>query len=310
MFVDEAHNYKNIPIRTGLKNLRGINITGSLKCLDMLEKVRYVQSQNDGRGIVFATGTPLCNSISDAYAMQTYLFYDELQKRNLHLFDNWVKTFAKPEQVCEIDVDTSKFRVVHRFSKFFNLPELSKLFGEMTIFYSNASTELPSDIIYKEVAIKSSKTLKEYMLALCERTEKIRAKEVDKTKDNMLKVSIDGRKSALDLTLVGEIQPYDQTSKVVNCVQNVLNTYNNYKGCSQLIFCNYSTPRGDDFSVYKELKNQLVNCGIPAKEIAFVHSYKNEESKLRLYKMVNDGIVRVLIVQLLNWVLVQMCKQN
>ncbi len=295
LFVDEAHNYKNIPIRTALKNLRGINTTGSLKCLDMLEKVRYVQASNGGRGVVFATGTPLCNSISDAYAMQTYLFEEELQKRNLNQFDNWVKTFAQPEQVCEIDVDTSKFRVVRRFSKFFNLPELSKLFGEMTIFYSNASTELPSSINYKEVKVKSSKTLKDYMHALCERSEKIRAKEVDKSQDNMLKVSIDGRKSALDLTLVGEVQPYDNTSKVVHCVQNVLNTYNNYKGCSQLIFCDYSTPKGEDFSVYKEVKKQLINNGIPAKEIAFVHSCKNEESKLKLYKMVNDGLVRVLI---------------
>lgn len=295
LFLDEAHNYKNIPIRTGLRNLRGINTNGSLKCLDMLEKVRYVQSSNGGRGVVFATGTPLCNSISDAYAMQTYLFYDELQKRNLHQFDNWIKTFAKPEQVCEIDVDTSKFRIVNRFSKFFNLPELSKLFGEMTIFYSNASSELPTDINYKEVAIKASKTLKDYMLSLCKRTEKIRAKEVDKTKDNMLKVSIDGRKSALDLSLVGEVQPYDHTSKVVNCVQNVVNTYNSYTGCSQLIFCDYSTPKGEDFSVYKEIKSRLIQLGIPAKEIAFVHSYKKEESKLKLYKMVNDGLVRVLI---------------
>lgn len=295
LFLDEAHNYKNIPLRTALKNLRGINVNGSDKCLDMLEKVRCVQNQNGGRGVVFATGTPLCNSISDAYTMQTYLFHDELKKRQLDRFDNWVKTFARPEQVCEIDVDTSKFRFVHRFTRFFNLSELSKLFGEMTAFYSNEASELPTCAEYTQTIMSTSEVLKKYMHSLCDRAEAIRAKKVDKKEDNMLKITTDGRKAALDLTLVGEKQPYDGTSKVYRCVENVGRIYNEYAGCSQLVFCDYSTPKGEDFSVYRELKSRLVLLGINEKEIAFVHSCVNEESKLRLYEKVNKGEVRVLI---------------
>lgn len=295
LFLDEAHNYKNIPIRTALSDLRGINANGSGKCLDMLEKVRCVQSHNGGRGVVFATGTPLCNSMADAYTMQTYLYYDELKKRNLDRFDNWVKTFARPEQVCEIDVDTSKFRFVRRLTKFFNLAELSKLFGEMTAFYSNDESDLPSCPEYTQTVIKCSSALKKYMHTLCDRAEAIRAKKVDKTKDNMLKITTDGRKAALDLTLVGVKQPYDETSKIFNCVQNIIKIYDSYDGSSQLVFCDYSTPKGEDFSVYQEIKSRLVKEGVPEKEIAFVHSCKSEESKLRLYEKVNEGKVRVLI---------------
>lgn len=295
LFVDEAHNFKNIPLKTALKNLRGINTKGSAKCLDMLEKVRCVQNANGGRGVVFATGTPICNSLSDAFAMQTYLQYDLLLERHLDRFDNWVKTFARPEQVCEIDVDTSKFRFVHRFVKFFNLPELSKLFSESTAFYANNESDLPQFEDYNDEILHSSNQLKEYMQTLCERSEKVRAKEVDRSKDNMLKISIDGRKAALDLTLVGNEQPFDETSKIFRCVQNVMEIYRKYDGCSQLIFCDYSTPKGEDFSVYRELKNRLKDGGIPEKEIAFVHSCKSEETRLKLYENVNCGKVRVLI---------------
>lgn len=295
LFVDEAHNFKNIPLKTALKNLRGINTQGSKKCLDMLEKVRCVQMINGGRGVVFATGTPICNSLSDAFAMQTYLQYDLLHERHLDRFDNWVKTFACPEQVCEIDVDTSKFRFVNRFVKFFNLPELSKLFSESTAFYANNETDLPQFDDYNDEVLYTSSQLKEYMQTLCERSEKVRAKEVDRSKDNMLKISIDGRKAALDLTLVDSVQPYDETSKVFRCVKNVVDIYRKFDGCSQLIFCDYSTPKGEDFSVYRELKRRLIDSGIPENEIAFVHSCKSEETRLKLYENVNAGKVRILI---------------
>lgn len=295
LFVDEAHNFKNIPLRTALKNLRGINTAGSQKCVDMLEKVRCVQNANGGRGVVFATGTPICNSLSDAFAMQTYLQYDMLRERHLDRFDNWVKTFARPEQVCEIDVDTSKFRFVNRFVKFFNLPELSKLFSESTAFYANSESDLPQFDDYNDEVLHESIELKSYMQTLCGRSEKVRAKKVDRSVDNMLKITIDGRKAALDLTLVGSKQPYDETSKTYRCVQNVVEIYRKFDGCSQLIFCDYSTPRGEDFSVYKQLKFRLTQCGIPEKEIAFVHSCKSEETRLKLYENVNRGEVRVLI---------------
>lgn len=295
LFVDEAHNFKNIPIRSSLRNLRGVNTTGSNKCLEMLKKVQYVQENNGGRGVVFATGTPLCNSISDAYAMQCYLQFDELKKKGLDRFDNWVKTFAHPEEVCEIDVNAAGFRIVNRFTRFFNLPELSKMFGEVSIFYNGNNNGVPDLHGYTDVVINGSSELNAYMKRLFERTETIRNGDVDRKKDNMLKVSTDGRKAALSLRLVGEEQAYDENNKIYNCVSNVCAVYHKYNGCSQLIFCDYSTPNGMSYNVYKEVKQRLIERGIPKKEIAFVHSCKNEEQKLRLYDDVNAGRVRILL---------------
>ena len=295
LFVDEAHNFKNIPLRTTMRNVRGINTTGSKKCFEMLKKVHCIQAANGGRGVVFATGTPLCNSISDTYAMQSYLQYDELQKKGLERFDNWVKTFAKPEAVCEIDVDTSGFRIVTRFARFFNLPELSRMFGQISIFHNVGRDGLPKLLDYSDVVVKKSAALDVYMKDLYERTEKIRANEVDRKKDNMLKVSTDGRKAALSLALVDKEQEYDEQSKIWNCVQNVMKVYRDHKNCSQLIFCDYSTPNNSKYSVYKELKSRFEECGVPSKEIAFIHSCKNEEQKVKLYDAVNTGKVRILI---------------
>lgn len=293
IFLDEAHNYKNVPIRTKLKDLRGINITGSMKCLEMLRKIRCVQENNGGRGAVLATGTPLCNSISDAYVLQLYLQYDIMRETGLDKFDNWVKTFALPQQLCEIDVDTSKFRFVRRFAQFHNLPELSKLISQTAVFHAMDNIDIDSN--YSDVIIKKNKALSDYMGKIRDRAEDIRAGMVDRKTDNMLKVSTDGRKAALDLTLVGEKQKYDKTSKVFNCVERVIDIYKKYDKCSQIIFCDYSTPRGESFSVYRELKLRLAECGIPEKEIAFIHSCKTEGAKIKLYEKVNAGEVRVLI---------------
>lgn len=297
IFLDEAHNYKNLPIKTHLTKLNGINTKGSKKCLGMLHKIRCVQNNNEsGRGAVFATGTPLCNSISDAYTMQIYLQYDELQKSGLHIFDNWVKTFATPEQLCEIDVDTSKYRMIHRFAQFHNLPELSKMFSQMAIFYAfNDKTYLPDFSGYTDVVIKKNAPLIRYMKKLCERTELIRSGTIDRKADNMLKISTDGRKAALDLTLVGKEQLYNKSSKIFNCVNNVLNIYNKHPETTQLIFCDYSTPKGEDFSVYKAIREKLVEQGIPAKEIAFIHSYNTESRKVELFKKFNNAEIRILI---------------
>ncbi len=296
LFLDEAHNYKNLPIETKLKNLNGINTKGSAKCLDMLHKIRYVQNSENGRGAVFATGTPLCNSISDAYTMQIYLQYEELERSHLELFDNWVKTFAKPEQLMEIDVDTSKYRMVRRFARFHNLPELSRLFSQIAIFYAvDGGDDLPDFEGYTDVVIEKNGRLSDYMKSLCARTEEIRKGKVDKKFDNMLKVSTDGRKAALDLTLVGEEQLYDDTSKVMRCVKNVVELYRKNDGCTQLVFCDYSTPKGENFSVYKEIKTRLTEEGIPGEEIAFIHSYNTEARKVELFRRFNAGEVRVLI---------------
>lgn len=297
IFVDEAHNFKNIPIRSNLKNIAGINLKGSLKCLHMQHAIRCVQEQNNGRGAVLATGTPLCNSISDAYAMQMYLQPDSMKKTHLDRFDNWIKTFAKPEYVCEIDVDTSKYRYVHRLSKFFNLPELSQMFASVTSFYSvQKETGLPEIRNHHNIILKESPELSEYMENLCSRTELIRARKIDRTQDNMLKVSTDGRKAALDLRLVGRTQPQDETCKIKRCVENVLYLYREYPHCSQIIFCDYSTPQKKSrFNVYSELKNLLMEQGVPQKEIAFIHSYQSEASRLSLYEKVNTGKIRILI---------------
>lgn len=296
LFVDEVHNYKNIPIRTKLKNLNGINTKGSSKCLDLLHKVRHVQGTNGGRGVVFATGTPLCNSISDAYAMQLYLQYEELEKTHLDVFDNWVKTFALPEQLCEIDVDTSKFRFVRKFSRFFNLPELSRMFSQIAIFHAVDDPEdIPRLEGYTDEVIKKYPALTQYMRSLCDRTDAIRAKEVDRRTDNMLKVSTDGRKAALHLKLVGKEQPEGESSKVCRCVDNVVALYCKHPDATQLIFCDYSTPKGELFNVYDEIKEKLVQQGIPAKEVAFIHHYHTESRKLELFRKFNAGEMRILI---------------
>ena len=296
LFLDEAHNYKNLPIKTQLKNLNGINTKGSSKCLDMLQKIRHIQNSENGRGAVFATGTPLCNSISDAYVMQFYLQYEEMENSHLDCFDNWVKTFAKPEQLLEIDVDTSKYRMIRKFSRFHNLPELSRMFSQIAVFYAiDKDGALPQFDGYTDIVIHSYDALEDYMKTLCERTEEIRTGKIDRKFDNMLKVSIDGRKAALDLKLVGCEQPYDGNSKVFNCVENVSDIYYKYEKCTQLIFCDYSTPKGEDFSVYKDLKLHLTEKGIPEKEIAFIHSYNTESRKLELFRKFNAGEIRVLI---------------
>ncbi|MDE6111003.1 MAG: DEAD/DEAH box helicase family protein, partial [Eubacterium sp.] len=295
LFLDEAHNYKNIPLHTKLRNLNGINTKGSKKCLDMQKKIQCVQEQNNGRGAVLATGTPLCNSISDAYAMQMYLQPEEMKERHLDVFDNWVKTFASPAQICEIDVDTSKFRFIRRFAKFFNLPELSRMFSDVAIFHAVEEKGLPDMNGYTDIVIKKNKPLADYMQALCKRTELIRDKVIDKKYDNMLKVSTDGRKAALDLNLVGETQQYNSKSKLYHCVNSVMDIYSKHEGCSQLIFCDYSTPKSESFNVYNKLKEMLLEKGIPDKEIAFIHSYQTEARKLKLFKEVNEGSIRILI---------------
>lgn len=296
IFVDEAHNYKNIPIRTKLKNLNGINTKGSDKCLDLMHKVRHIQATNGGRGAVFATGTPLCNSISDAYAMQMYLQYEELEKTHLDVFDNWVKTFALPEQLCEIDVDTSKFRFVRKFSKFFNLPELARMFSQIAIFHAVDDLQnLPKLEGYTDVVIPKYRALTDYMGELCKRTEAIRGKLVKPREDNMLKVSTDGRKAALHLKLVGQQQPEGDVSKVCQCVDRVTALYRQFPDATQLIFCDYSTPKSEKFNVYDEIKEKLIEQGIPAKEIAFIHHYHTESRKLELFRKFNAGEMRILI---------------
>ena len=296
LFLDEAHNYKNLPIRTHLKNLNGINTKGSMKCLDMLHKVRCVQRSEIGRGAVFATGTPLCNSIADAYTMQVYLQIETLEKTNLDQFDNWVKTFAEPEQVLEVDVNASRLRMTRRFARFHNLPELAVMFSQIAMFYAvEDSGQLPQQTEHVDSVIRKYPALTAYMESLCARTEAIRSRKINPRWDNMLKVSTDGRKAALDLRLVGREQPAGDCSKIDRCVENVAALYRSDPNTTQLIFCDYSTPKARAFNVYQTLKERLCARGIPAKEIAFIHSYGTESRKLELFRKFNAGEMRILV---------------
>ncbi len=295
LFLDEAHNYKNLPIRTKMKNIRGINTKGSMKCENLLGKIRYVQNSECGHGVVFATGTPLCNSLADAYVMQVYLQSEDLKVAHLDVFDNWIKTFARPERVAEVDVDTAHYRYVTRFAQFHNLPELSHMFADVAMFHAMGKEDgVPESEKYIDKVIKKNADLTGYMNTLAKRTEEIRSGRIDRKADNMLKISTDGRKAALDLRLVDRDQP-SESSKVEICVARVWDIYQRHEGCSQLIFCDYSTPKSNEFNVYEEIKTGLIDRGIPNKEIAFIHSYHTEERKLELYQKVNDGKIRILI---------------
>ena len=286
---------KSNKISTKMKKVRGISTKGSAKCSDMLMKVRCVQDMNQGRGAVFATGTPICNSLVDAYTMQVYLQNETLKKIHLDVFDNWIKTFARPEKIAEVDVTSQQYRYVTRFAKFFNLPELSKMFSQIAIFHAmNNNKELPTLQDYTDCLIPKNDALQNYMDMLVKRSEEIRSGKIDRKWDNMLKVCTDGRKASLDLRLVGREQGC-KYSKISNCVSRVMYVYEKYEKSSQLIFCDYSTPKPNEFNVYKELKKELVQRGIPEKEIAFIHSYGTEARKVKLFADVNAGIVRVLI---------------
>ena len=297
--MDEAHNFKNIPLRSNLRKISGINITGSQKCLEMLHKARYVQESNQGRGVVFATGTPLCNSISDTYAMQMYLQYDKMKETHLDRFDNWVKSFAKPERVCEIDVHTSKYRFVLRFARFFNLPELIALFKESADIQTPDMLKLPvPEAEYENVVLKPSEYQQDMVSSLADRAEAVRNRLVEPYQDNMLKITNDGRKLALDQRLINDMLPDNETSKAATCVGRAFEIWEQTKEqkSAQLIFCDLSTPKGDGtFNVYEDIKNKLVEKGVPPEEIAFIHEANTELRKAELFGKVRSGQVRFLL---------------
>lgn len=299
IFVDEAHNYKNLPLtEERLKYIKGLNTKGSLKCFDMLCKIRSVQqTNNDDRGAVFATGTPLTNSIADTYVMQIYLQSELMKKAHLDQFSNWLKTFGNIEDRTEIDVNARTFRTVTRLGRFVNLPELSKMFSKIAVFYTvKKKDKLPDFSGYSEKVLPIDDDLNLYMKKISERSEVIRKGNISPHKDNMLKISSDGRKAALDLRLVGEKQILEH-GKIFACAKKTLEIYNKYPGTAQLIFCDLGTPQGGvkTLNVYKTLKQLLVSEGIKAKEIAFIHQVSKEHEKAELYERVNNAEIRILI---------------
>lgn len=297
IYVDESHNYKNLPLETRMGNVKGINAAGSKKCVSMLEKVRYIQSVNNGGGVVFATGTPLTNSIADAYTTQYYLQFDELEMLDLSSFDAWASMFAEKVTDFEVDVDTSQYRTTTRLSQYHNLPELAALFAQVAdVYYPGNKEGTPELNVRDDVLVPKSPELAAYIDILSERAELVRGHYVGKTEDNMLKITIDGRKAALDMRLIDEETYVTADNKIKVCGDKVYEIYKKTMDnqSTQVVFSDIGTPK-DGFNVYDELRNYLIDKGIPKNEIAYSHDATTDLQKRELYKKVQTGAVRVII---------------
>lgn len=295
MFVDEAHNFKNVPIDTKIHRVLGISQMGSQKCCDMLDKVRYIQSQNAGGGVVFATATPITNSITDCYIMQQYLQSGMLSLLGIGSFDAWVGNFAERSTNFEVDVDTNGYRLTTRFSRFHNLDELTSMLCTFADFHDlEGEVELPEFKGHTDVVVKKSEELKKFLLDISARADKVRLGVVRRAEDNMLKICTDGRKAALDIRLVDEEAGFDSDSKVAVCARNIASIYFGSEDLTQLVFCDSSTPKAG-FNLYDELRRLLVDMGIPKGEIAFVHDAVTEKKRDALFEQMRKGKVRVLI---------------
>ena len=296
LFVDEAHNYKNVEVPTNITRVLGIG-GGSAKGTGMMDKVHCIQRQNDGGRIIFATGTPITNSITDIFVMQKYLQEGELEFLGLQNFDSWVGMFAKKTTEFEIDVDTNSYHLATRFAQFCNIPELVSILSSITDFHHNDKQEdIPQFDGYTDSVREGSDDFKEYLMDISNRADDVRQKRVTRFEDNLLKITSDGRKAALDMRLIDEAYGLDPESKVFRCAENVYEEYQNsdrIKG-TQLVFSDYSTPKSG-FNLYQELKDLLIAMGIPEEEVAFIHDADTEKKRLKLFKDVNDGNVRVLI---------------
>lgn len=297
VFVDEAHNFKNISIETKHGSLPGLNTKGSRRCDDLMAKIRFVQRTHGGRGAVFATGTPITNSVSDLYTMQRYLGYEHMDEMNLLEFDNWVKMFSEVTEEFEVEANGVGYRLRRRLSRYYNLPELSLLFSDIADLYFNIEDEekkLPQNVECINCIVPASDGLRNYIEQLAERAEQVKLGVVPRTEDNMLKITTDGRKAALDMRLVDPDAPDGKTSKLNTCVENVFKIWTEHEKLTQLIFLDQSTPK-DEFNLYDDIKSKLVSLGIPSDEIAFVHDALNDAMRTALFNKVRKGRVRVLI---------------
>lgn len=297
LFVDEAHNYKNVPVETKADKVLGISATGSEKCRDMMNKVRLIQRRNNGGGVVFATGTPITNSITDAFIMQKYLQSGELAMLDLQSFDSWIGMFAEKVTEFEIDVDTSSYRLATRFAKFHNLPELTALLSSIADFHQVDSTsDIPDFDGYSDALIGKTDEFATYLEDISARAERVRAGVVSRKDDNMLKITTDGRKAALDLRLVEPASAFTYQSKVARCAEKVHDIYVRTEADQgvQLIFCDSSTPKSG-FNVYDEVRNLLVGMGVPEETIAFIHDADTERQRAKLFAKVRSGEIRILL---------------
>lgn len=305
LFVDEAHNYKNLFLYTKMRNVGGIAQTEAQKSSDLFMKCRYLDEITGGKGSVFATGTPVSNSMAELYTMQRYLQYSGLKENSLEHFDNWASTFGETVTAIELAPEGTGYRAKTRFAKFHNLPELMAMFKEVADIQTAETLNLPTPEFENiNVVVKPSEIQEEMVKALGERAEKIRSGTVDATEDNMLKITNEGRKLALDQRLMNPLLPDSESSKVNSCAENVYRIWNENsdKKSTQLVFCDLSTPKDlkgyekEEFTdVYNELKKKLIQKGIPPDEIAFIHEADNEVKKKELFSKVRKGQVRVLM---------------
>lgn len=295
LFVDEAHNYKNISINSMSDGVVGMHNTGSKKCDNMMEKIRYMQKR--GGSAVFATGTPLTNSMADLFTMMSYLQPDELRMFKIDHFDQFINTFGERSTHFEIDVDSVNFRMMTRFSSFHNIPELMSLFSQVCDYCTPDLTIIgrPDCDGYTDVLVEKSEAQKQYILKLAERAEAIRARGVKPTEDNMLKITTDGKKCALDMRLVQPEAVEDlNTNKVAFCAKQCFSMYQKYPGNAQIVFCDISTPK-DGFNVYQDLKERLIAMGMGEDEIAFIHDGTTEAKRTNILKKLDKGELRLMI---------------
>lgn len=305
LFVDEAHNYKNLFLYTKMRNVGGIAQTEAQKSSDLFMKCRYLDEITHGKGTVFATGTPVSNSMAELYTMQRYLQYNELKKNDLEHFDNWASTFGETVTAIELAPEGTGYRAKTRFAKFHNLPELMSMFKQVADIQTAETLNLPTPEFENiNVVVKPSDIQQEMVAQLGERAESIRQGSVDASIDNMLKITNEGRKLALDQRLMNSLLPDADNSKVNSCLENIYKIWddNKDKKSTQLVFCDLSTPKDmkgyekEEFTdVYNELKKKLVQKGIPPDEIAFIHEADNEIKKKELFSKVRQGEVRILM---------------
>ena len=299
LFIDESHYYKNLYLYTKMRNVGGIAQTEAQKSSDLFMKCRYLDEVTGGRGVVFATGTPISNSMVELYTIQRYLQYKTLQEHDLQHFDAWASSFGETVTAVELTPEGTGYRAKTRFAKFNNLPELMAMFKQVADIKTADMLNLPvPEVEYHNIAVKPSQVQKEMVASLGERAERIRGGGVDSSVDNMLKVTNDGRKLALDQRMMNPMLPDEESSKVNACVNEVFRIWeeNSDKKLTQLLFCDLSTPKGEgEFSVYTDIRKKLIERGIPETEIKFIHEADTEVKKQELFKKVRRGEVRILM---------------
>ncbi len=299
LFIDESHFYKNLYLYTKMRNVGGIAQTEAQKSSDLFMKCRYLDEITGNRGTIFATGTPISNSMVEMYSVQRYLQYDALARNGLQHFDSWASTFGETVTALELAPEGTNYRAKTRFAKFYNLPELMSMFKEVADIQTADMLNLPvPEVVYHNIKVRPSEIQAEMVKSLSERAEKVRDRLVEPNIDNMLKITNDGRKLALDQRMIDPMLPDDENSKVNACVDNVYRIWENNADtkATQLVFCDLSTPKSDGtFNVYDDMREKLIQRGVPAEQIRYIHEANTDAQKKELFAKVRSGEVRVLL---------------